>query len=125
MAPFNGTVFSEMNTCSTCFGLTARTSISDLDATSDAVANISMPYVWHIWDLVFWLGAQAMISSLSNTPFAMSPAMRASAILPAPMKPILAAMERASRTCYNSPSEQHRERIARGFSIIIDKDRKP
>ncbi len=42
--------------------------------------------------LVPSLGAQAMMSSFEQTPFARSPAIRASAIFPAPMNPMRAVM---------------------------------
>lgn len=54
---------SSTNTWGTCFGLTARTASFVSAATSEAVANMRIPYVWHMWSRVPWLGAHAMISS--------------------------------------------------------------
>ena len=83
---------SPMNTPSTWPGLTASTASLALEVTSAAVWNISIPYVSDMCLRVPSLGAQAMISSFPNTFLAISPAMRASAIFPAPMNPMRATM---------------------------------
>ena len=82
---------SSMKTWGTCLGLTAMTTSFVLEVTSAAVWNISTPYVSCMCFLVPSLGAQAMISSFEKTFFEMSPAMRASAIFPAPMNPMRAS----------------------------------
>ena len=77
-------------TSGTCFGFTARTTISDSLQTSLAVPYMRMPWFPETLCLVDSLGAHATISSFTKTPLAMRPPMSASAIFPAPMKPMLA-----------------------------------
>jgi len=88
--------FSSSKRPATCLGLTAMTTMSQLSHISLARSYISMPYLDDILALVDSLGAQATMSSLENTPFESSPPTRASAILPAPMKPIAARMPGSS-----------------------------
>lgn len=71
---------------------------------SDALPYMVIPYVWYMWFLVFSLGAHATISPLLKTFLAMRPEMSASAILPAPMKPILADMPRTIAGLLEIPS---------------------
>ncbi len=76
-------------TSGTFFGLTARTSMSAFFDISAAVSYMLMPYVSHIRMRVFSDGAHATTWSLENTFFWISPPIRASAIFPAPMNPIV------------------------------------
>ena len=90
------TVPSSTNTAGTCAGLTARTTMSVLEATSAAVGNISTPYVPAMRLRVDSLGAHPITSSFEKTPLARRPPMRASPIFPAPMNPMRAAMASVS-----------------------------
>ena len=80
------------NTSGTCFGFTARTTIPASEHTSFAVSSTRMPWAEATLSLVAALGAHATMPSLSKTPLATRPPIRASAIFPAPMKPISADM---------------------------------